>query len=132
MTQWAYLFHSKLASDKEGDDFFTYLNQELSKSTACNIEKETKKYKGGGGYYTHIMTVKSFQNVADKRDKLKTLNTPILIIRGQCDNQKWGFTKEYLDLFSNSRLEIIEGVGHDIISGNRAKYVELMRDFLKE
>ncbi len=132
MTQWAYLFHSKLASDKEADDFFTYLNQELSKSTACSIKKETKKYSGGSGYYTHIMTVKSFQNVVDKRDKLKTLKTPILIIRGQCDNQKWGFTKEYLDLFSNSKLEIIEGVGHDIISGNRSKYIELLRDFLEK
>lgn len=131
MTQWAYSFHSKLASDKEADDFFTYLNQELSKSTTCTIEKERKKYAGGGGYYTHIMTVKSFQNVADKREKLKTLNTPVLIIRGQCDNQKWGFAKEYLDLFSNSKLEIIKGSGHDIISGNRAEYVEMIRDFLK-
>lgn len=129
--KWAYLFNSKLGSDEEVDGFFTFLNQELSKSTDCML-KEHKKFEGGGGYYSHIMTVKSFPEVVDKRKKLQELKTPILIIRGQCDNQKWGFTHEYLDLFENSRLEIIEGVGHDLIHGNREQYYELVSEYLKE
>jgi len=126
---WAYKFNSKLAADKEVDDFFTKLNQELSKSTHCKLT-ESQSYEGGGGYYSHIMTVKSINKVVNSREKLKKMNTPILIIRGQCDNQKWGFTKEYWDLFSNAKLKIIEGVGHDIITSKRKEYYELISEFL--
>jgi len=129
--KWAYLFNSKLVDDKEVDKFFTYLNQELIKSTYCKI-KEHKKIEGGGGYYSHIMTLKSIQEVANKRNSLKELHTPILIIRGQCDNQKWGYVNEYLDLFLNSKLKIINGVGHDIVNTEKEKYYELIEQFLKE
>jgi len=129
--KWAYIFNSKLATDKEVDDFFTYLNQELSKSTDCNFE-EQKKYEGGSGYYSHIMTVKSLNRVKDKRDRLKELDTPVLILRGQCDNQKWGYTKESLELFVNSNLKIIEEVGHNIINKKGEEYFKLISDFLEE
>ncbi|WP_341224958.1 alpha/beta hydrolase [uncultured Arcticibacterium sp.] len=129
--KWAYLFSSKLVTDKEVDDFFTSLNQELNKSTDCSSQNQ-KKYEGGGGYYSHIMTVKSLNQVEEKRYKLRGLNTPLLIVRGQCDNQKWGYTKEYLDLFHNSDLRIIEGVGHTIINKKGEQYYALIQRFLAE
>lgn len=128
--KWAHAFGTKLGSDAEMDDFFTYLNQELSKSTNCDIEA-SKKYLGGGGYYAHIMTVRSFTEAKDQRAKLKDIDIPILIMRGQCDNQKWGYTQEYLSIFSNITLEIIEGAGHDLLNGNRLRYFELIDDFIK-
>jgi proline iminopeptidase len=127
--KWAYLFNSKLATDKEVDDFFTCLNEELNKSTDCDFENQ-KKYEGGSGYYSHIMTVKSFSHVEEKRNRLRELNTPVLILRGQCDNQKWGYTKEYLDLLINSDLRIIEGVGHNIINKKGEEYCGLIHSFL--
>lgn len=132
ITKWAYLFKSKLASDQEVDNFFGHLNYELSKSTNCKISDGNKERKitGGLGYYNHIMTVNSFHRVKDQRDKLRKMKIPMLIIRGQCDNQKWGFTKEYLDLFQNSRLEIIKGAGHDLINGNKRKYFQLIEQFI--
>ena len=131
INKWAYIFNSKLATDKEVDDFFTYLNQELSKSTNCYLE-EQKKYEGGSGYYSHIMTVKSLIRVKNKRDRLKELDTPVLILRGQCDNQKWGYTKEYLELLVNSNLKIIEKVGHNIINKKGEEYIKLISEFLEE
>ena len=130
--RWAYIFNSKLASDKEMDDFFTYLNQELSKSTVCELKNYKQSSTGGGGYYSHIMTVKRLNEVEDGRAKLKKLDTPILILRGQCDNQQWGYTKEYLDVLVNSKLEILEGVGHDIISGKSEASYDLISRFLME
>lgn len=132
ITKWASLFNSKLASDQEVDNFFGHLNYELSKSTYCAIDqkKEKKKIKGGLGFYNHIMTINSFSKVKDQRNKLRKMTTPILIIRGQCDNQKWGFTKEYLDLFSNAKLEIIKDTGHDLIGGDKEKYFQLIENFL--
>jgi len=129
--KWAYLFNEKLADDKEADEFFAYLNQELIKSTDCQWNRD-KKYEAGCGYYSHIMTVKSFNEIENRREILKTINTPILILRGQCDNQKWGFTKEYLDLFSNSKLEIIENAGHDLIGGDIELHNEMIEAFLEE
>lgn len=66
----------------------------------------------------------------NKRNKLKELNTPILILRGQCDNQKWGFTKEYLDLFSEAELRIIEGAGHSLINSAQEEYYEIIYEYL--
>lgn len=128
--KFAYRFEKKLASDEEVDHFFTFLNNELNKSTNCTI-KESKASSGGGGYYSHIMTAKSFDQVKNKKDQLKKLETPILILRGQCDNQSWGFTEEYLELFTNAHLEIIEGSGHDLINSTQEEYYTLVSAFLK-
>ncbi|MEO1625139.1 MAG: alpha/beta hydrolase [Bacteroidota bacterium] len=129
--RWAHMFQSKLASDKEADNFFTYLSQELSKSTNCTAEAP-KEYEGGVGYYSHIMTGKSLNEVEDRRSELQELDIPILILRGQCDNQKWGFTKEYLDLFDKAHLEIVQGAGHDIPSSKKQVYLGLIGSFLGE
>lgn len=129
MLHWAYKFNSKLASDREADDFFTYLNEELNKSTTCKAQ-ETMKTEGGGGYYAHIMTVKSFYTVVNKRDRLIDIDIPTLILRGQCDNQRWGYAKEYLDILSHSQLAIIENAGHDLVQGNEEMYYKLTTKFL--
>lgn len=131
MAKWAFMFESKLASDNEADQFFTYLNEQLSKSTVCKAEHFSKQYAGGGGgYYSHIFTVKSFDEVENKRDRLREMEVPALIIRGQCDNQKWGYAREYLDLLQNSKLVILDGVGHDLIHGNKDEYFNVVYDFI--
>ena len=79
----------------------------MSKSTFCKERKPTK-YAGGNGYYSHIMTVKSFNDVENKKVRLGRIDIPILTLRGQCDNQKWGFAKKHLDLLPNSKLVIIK------------------------
>ena len=127
--KWANLFNSKLVSDREVDDFYTFLNQELSKSIDCTL-KEIKKYKGGGGYYSHVMTMKSLKGVVDSRNNLKKMETPILILRGQCDNQKWGFTNEYLNLFVNSELAIVKDVGHNLLTKKRKLCNKMIVEFL--
>ncbi len=127
--KWAYRTHKKLASDQEADDFFTYLNQELSKSTYCQYDQEIP-VEGGGGYYAHIMTVKSFDQVEDKREQLAKIDLPVLLLKGQCDNQAWGFTQEYLELFPNSQLMLMENAGHNLIRESEGKYYTLISDFV--
>jgi proline iminopeptidase len=60
------------------------------------------------------MTLQSLQTCKDPRSLLKKLNTPVLVIKAQYDNQKWGFTQEYLTLFKNSQLKVIPNAGHFI------------------
>ncbi|MCP4438068.1 MAG: alpha/beta hydrolase [Aureispira sp.] len=127
---WATILETKLASDKEADDFFTYLNSQLSKSTTCD-GSGVVEYRGGGGYYSHVMTVQSFWEVENKRAKIKDSKVLLLILRGQCDNQKWGYTQEYLNLFPNAQLKIIEGAGHSIEQRYQDKYIKMMEAFLE-
>jgi proline iminopeptidase len=129
--RWAMLFGNKLASDVEVDDFQTLLNGKLNKSTVCDTSLSVTA-EGGGGYYSQIMSIKSLANVKDPRPALKASSIPILVMKGQCDNQKWGFTNEYLQVFKNHQLVIIPNAGHSISVEQPSLYLETIADFLNK
>jgi proline iminopeptidase len=130
--QWAAWFGKKLASDAEADAFQTSLNLSLSKSTVCDTAKALKVPTPGGGYYAQIMTVESFSGMPDPRPKLQAADMPVLIMKGQCDNQKWGYTAEYLRLLKHHRLVIIPGAGHSISAEQPKLYLQTILSFLDE
>lgn len=130
----AYLARSfgiKLASDEEADDFQTYLTNETNKSTVCDTLKAPKA-EAGGGFYSQVMTVRSFDEIKDPRLKLRGSEIPVLIMKGQCDNQPWGYTKEYADLFPNHQLKIIPDAGHSISIEQPELYLKTIRGFLNK
>lgn len=127
----AVMFGYKLASDKEADNFQTYLDDKLNKSTVCDTANALKP-EGGGGYYAQIMTIKSLNTLADPRPMLKKSETAVLVLKGQCDNQKWGFTNEYLQDFKNHRFVVIPNAGHSISIEQPGRYIEAIRAFLSE
>lgn len=129
MAFFASFFGIKLASDKEMDDFQTCLNHELNKAVVCDTSKALKA-EGGGGFYAHVMTVEHFSSTKDPRPALQGCAVPILLMRGQCDNQPWGFTEEYLALFPNHQLKIIPDAGHSISIEQPELYLKTIRDFL--
>lgn len=124
-------FGIKLASDKEADDFQTYLNNELNKATVCDTSQALKA-EGGGGFYVQVMTVQSFSEIKDPRPKLKGSKIPMLMMRGQCDNQPWGLVNEYLELFPNYQFKIIPNAGHSISVEQPGLYLKTIRDFLNQ
>ncbi len=113
MKIFATVFGKRLATDKEADDFETYLNYEVNKSTVCDTSKLLQA-KAGCGFYAEVMTFKSLIKVQDPRLKIRNSKIQVLVIKGQCDNQKWSFTNEYLELFPNHQLTIIPNAGHFI------------------
>ena len=113
------------------DGFQTVLDGELNKATVCDSSKALKA-ESGGGFYAQVMTVRSLRGIKDPRPKLKGLNTPVLIMKGQCDNQPWGAAKEYLELFPNHQLKIIPDAGHSISVEQPEVYLETIRDFLNQ
>ncbi len=129
--KWAELFGKKLASDSEADDFQTLLNNKLNKSTVCDTSLDMRD-EGGGGFYVQVMTIKSLASVKDPRPVLRKSKIPVLVMKGQCDNQKWGFTNEYLQLFTNHRLAIIPDAGHSISREKPDVYLKTICDFLSE
>ena len=128
---WAKSFGAKLASDEEMDGFQTVLDGELNKATVCDTSKAVKA-EGGGGFYAQVMTMRSLNEIKDPRPKLRGLTIPILVMKGQCDNQPWGAAKEYLDLFPNHQLKIIPDAGHSISVEQPEVYLETIRDFLRQ
>lgn len=122
-------FNMKLASDNEMDDFATVLNYEMGKSTFCDTTKRGP-IENGSGYYSMVKTVQSFQDVKDIRNRIKDCSLPVLIMRGQCDGMKWGYVKEYLDLFKNHKLIIIPEAGHSISKEQPELYLRSIMDFI--
>ena len=132
VARWrALTFGKKWTSDQEADDFFTSLNTQLNKSAYCDPSK-SRPSSAGGGYYSHLMTLNSFRQVKDQRDKTQQVQTPVLVMKGQCDNQPWGFTQEYLKVFPNAKLKVIPGAGHFIAEEEQELYLETIKAFLFE
>jgi proline iminopeptidase len=127
---WAHITGKKLASDQEADQFATYLNSFLNKSMYCDTSLSVN-IEAGSGYYVQLATVKDFHSIPNRRDQLKKLKHPVLILKGQCDNQAWGYTEEYLKLFQNSELKIIPNAGHGLSTEQPELYLKYIRDFLK-
>ena len=128
--KYAYAFGNKLVPDKEGDDFFTLLNSSLSRSTVRDTSLLAES-SGGGGYYAHIMTLKSLIVLENPREKMKKTKVPVLIMKGQYDHQKWGFTHEYFQHFQNAQLKIIPNAGHDIHLEQTELYYREIKEFLR-
>ena len=129
MAFFASNFSIKLANDEEADDFSTYLNVEVNRSTLCDtgiILKTT----AGSGFYSGVMTYKSLTQIPDARSKIRQINIPVLVMKGQCDNQYWGFTNEYLELIDHSRFAFIPEAGHFISIEQPGLYVLTIREFL--
>jgi proline iminopeptidase len=131
MAFFATRFGRKIASDKEADEFATYLNYEVDKSTVCDTSNILKK-DAGSGFYSSVMTFSSLIKIPDRRAKMKQLTIPVLVMKGECDNQKWGFTNEYLELFKNSELKIIPGAGHFISVEQPQLYTKTILGFLNK
>ncbi len=53
-------------------------------------------------------------------------------MKGQCDNQKWGYTQEYLKLYPNSELVVIPNAGHAIYIEQPIQYIKTIKKFLKQ
>lgn len=130
-SRWAKWFLTKLATDEEVDGFQTFLNSELRKSTVVDTAN-LDDLESGDGYYSQLMTAYSFQFTKNPRSKIKNLEVPLLLMRGQYDNQPWGYTKEYLEFFTNAKLEIIEEAGHSIDTEQTSRYQSLISNFLND
>ncbi|MFK7973168.1 MAG: alpha/beta fold hydrolase [Bacteroidia bacterium] len=128
--RWAAsVWGKKLVPDGQADGFFTHLNSHLNRSALYDTSL-VKAAHGGGGYYAHIRTMKSLYRIQSPREKMKALRTPVLILKGQYDNQKWGFTQEYLTLLSNASMSIIPDAGHFIHVEQPELYYEKIGAFL--
>jgi proline iminopeptidase len=120
-------FGWKLASDEEADEFASFGSYAVNRSTVCDTAN-IPAMDVGGGYYAGVRTYKSLLEVKDYRATLKALDLPVLILKGQCDNQPWGYTSEYTQVFKNHKLEVIPSAGHFLwIEQPHRSYLAIMQ-----
>ncbi|MEP6845161.1 MAG: alpha/beta hydrolase [Panacibacter sp.] len=131
MTFCATHFGKKLAGDKEADAFADYVSYEVNKSTVCDTSKILPLAEGSG-FYAGIVTFNNLLDVEDPRPKIKHCAIAVLVMKGTCDNQKWGYTHEYIDLFPNHQLVIIPGAGHFISLEQPELYLQTIRNFINK
>ncbi|HVS96661.1 MAG TPA: alpha/beta hydrolase [Puia sp.] len=131
MAFFATQFGWKIASDREADDFAGYLTGLTERSTYADTSKiGPVRPVPGAGYYCAVMTMLSQSRTPDPRPRLRNNRIPLLEIRGQYDNQPWGYAQEYLDLFPDHRLVILANAGHSISAEQPAAFLSAVTDFL--
>jgi pimeloyl-ACP methyl ester carboxylesterase len=113
------------------DAFQTQRNHWLNKATVCDTAFAPPA-ESGGSFYAQLMTLHHLQQTADPRPRLQGNQTPLLLFRGQCDNQPWGVVPDYLGPFTNARLENVPGAGHVIATEQAAEYARRLGEFLEE
>ena len=131
MEFWLRKFNKKLANDTEADQLATYTTNYLNKCMVCDTANAVIA-EGTEGYYTHFMTRLSLGKVQNPRPRLVQCDVPVLIMKAQCDNQKWGYTTEYFDLFRNHEFVLVKNAGHNIFIEQPAAFVETIRQFLEK
>jgi proline iminopeptidase len=125
-------FGLKIASDREADDFAGYLTSLTERSTVADTSNiGPVRPIPGAGYYCMVMTAYNQSHTPDPRPKLRNTTIPLLEMRGQYDNQPWGYAHEYLDLFPNHQLVIVPNAGHSISREQQALFLSTLRDFLE-
>lgn len=129
MRFFALNFLNKLATDKEADAYQTHLNFELQRSTVLDSTK-LPPITPGGGYYAQQMTMASINYVKDPRKSLPDSTTPTLLLKAQYDNQPWGATQEYLELFKNHRFVLVEDAGHALYLDQPERRIGVIKNFL--
>ena len=129
-------FGIRLASDEEADAFSTVSGFEINKSTlydTARIEQMSLlKPEPRSGYYAEIMTFKNLLQCKDPRPALKAVDIPVLVLKSQYDNQPWGGTNEYLELFKHHRLTVIPNAGHAVTKEQPLLFIQHVRQFLNE
>lgn len=124
-THWG----KKIVPESEADNYASYLSAQTDRSTTCDSAVSFPA-RGGSGYYAGLMTFEDLLKHSDPRPKLKELTLPVLIMKGQCDNQPWGATFEYTQLFRNHQLVLIQGAGHFIHVEQPANFYQSIKTFL--
>jgi proline iminopeptidase len=122
-------FGIKMVPDREADQFATWQTDELNLSMVCDTANAVKA-ESTEGYYVQVMTSSSIAKMQDLRPILRTVNIPVLVMKAQCDNQPWGYTAEYLNVFQNARLLTIRGAGHNAFIERSSEYVNAIIDFI--
>ncbi|MFC0531958.1 alpha/beta fold hydrolase [Phytohabitans kaempferiae] len=86
----------------------------------------------GFGFWANAMTVRDAGQAPDPRPALRGLETPVLVLRGECDYIAPAVAAEYGQLLPNTTLVDVPDAGHDIARDQPRVYHERITRFLSD
>ncbi|MER6174668.1 alpha/beta hydrolase [Streptosporangium sp. NPDC001681] len=119
-----------MVPDREADAYFRELLISAKDATGCPGAAPAPTHTNQPGFYVNQVTSADAETVPDPRPKLRQVQVPTLIVRGQCDYLKWQVTDEYRRTLPNSTFLYVPGAGHSIANGRPDLYRELLTAFL--
>lgn len=112
------------------DTFITSPSLEYQVNCKGYVPNNQPSRSGGGNYYANLLILQSLKKARDPRPNLTSLQTPALILRGECDYIPWEATLSYKQSLPNSQLVIIKAAGHAITSAQPEVVLSSIRAFL--
>lgn len=125
----AHFFDKKLISDEQMDRMLNSLVTNVVKGVVCDASNALPE-EGGAGLYAYLAT--NSADYPEIRDKIKGVQSPILVLKGQCDFISYAAGYEYVDLYPNSQFILIENAGHEIWYEQKEEYVKRIIEFIDE
>lgn len=124
---------ARFAPDAELGPYFDRVANEIYlKATLCPGH-ETSVRSDGYGFWANQMTGRSLaKHDDDPKPRLRTVATPVLVLRGTCDYKKPEVAREYVEVFPNARLHVLENAGHMPYVEAQENYLREVRRFLQE
>lgn len=124
-------FGFKIASDSEIDSLLDCFMSNLSEQKLKRLNlTDSISFEGGSGGYVHFRTSLSIDKGKDKRDILRNLSIPVMILLGESDPIQWGCIADYLNVFKNLKLIVIPESGHSVFSYQPEMCLRLTKEFL--
>ncbi len=84
----------------------------------------------GGNYYANLLTLKSLREAPDPRPALRSVDAPVLLVRGACDYIPMSSAQAWRDALPRSSLVEIPGAGHALTAAAPEAVLAIMRAFL--
>jgi pimeloyl-ACP methyl ester carboxylesterase len=123
-----------LAPDREMDNWMDSILAIELPALICNpADFPQGPPPRGFGFWVGRMEGNEFyakRSTMDPRAKLAVSQTPVLILRGECDHIKWPVTYQYRSTFARSTLLYFPGGGHIIYYDKPDLYMAAVRAFL--
>ncbi len=120
--------------DSEIDGYWDEFVANAFPAMTCRGDAAAETPHGFGGW-SALRTGSDFYAKAgnlNPRAKLVGNETPVLILKGECDHIKWQVTYQYKETFPRSTLIFFPGAGHIIYWDKPEEYLQVVRAFLRD
>ncbi|PRY41255.1 proline iminopeptidase [Umezawaea tangerina] len=106
------------------DGLYQQFVHSLNMSSGCpDAVAADRPAEATAGYslWVNIATLASASKAADPRPALRHNQTPVLVLRAQCDYLRWEVTREYRDTFPRATMLTVDGAGHTALADKPAE-----------
>lgn len=119
------------AGDAEMDARFDILFARIAPGLVCDSRALPPEAIHGLGFYANqVPQAAGTRPPADPRSALRSVTTPVLVLKGACDYLPWGLTMEYRDVLPHATLVYLDGAGHQAYEDQSVAYLAAVRAFL--